>query len=175
MNPIEIVEKSMRAIPDFPKKGIMFRDITTALKNPESFKAMIDFFVSQLKDVEFDAVVAVESRGFFLAAPVAYLMNKGLIVVRKPGKLPAESISAEYDLEYGSDKLEMHVDALKAGQKVIIMDDLIATGGTLGASIELVEKLGASAIKSLFLIELEDLGAKEKFANKTEIISMLKY
>ena len=110
-----------------------------------------------------------------MAAPVAYAMNKGLVIVRKPGKLPAETVSAEYELEYGTDKLEMHVDAIKPGQKVIIMDDLIATGGTAKAAIELVEKLGGKVQKLAFLIELEALKGKEKFSKDIEIVSMLKF
>ena len=141
----ERVEKAIRKIPDFPKK-----------------------------DTDFDYIAAIESRGFFPAAPIAYLMNKGLVIIRKPGKLPAETISAEYDLEYGKDKLEIHVDAIEAGKKVIIMDDLIATGGTLQASIELVQRLGGKVQKAAFLMELKDLNAREKFSN-IELVSMLKF
>ena len=169
------VEEAIRKIPDFPKKGILFRDVTTAIKPPDIYKEIIDFFVEQLKDIEFDYIAAMESRGFFLAGPVAYAMNKGLILVRKPGKLPAKTLSAEYTLEYGTDTLEVHADAIEPGKKVVIMDDLIATGGTLGATIELVEKSGGIVQKALFLIELKDLQAKEKFKDKTEIISMLTF
>ena len=171
----ENVKNAIRDIVDFPKKGIIFKDVTTAIKKPEIFKEIIDYFVEQLKDIEFDYVAGIESRGFFLAAPIAYILNKGLLVIRKPGKLPAETISAEYELEYGTDKLEIHIDAIEKGQKVIIMDDLIATGGTLGASIELVEKLGGSVPASMFLIELEELKAREKYGSKTNMISMLKF
>ena len=170
----ERVEKAIRKIPDFPKKGILFRDLTTAIKQPEIFREIIDFFVDNFKDTDFDYIAAIESRGFFLAAPIAYLMNKGLVIIRKPGKLPAETISAEYDLEYGKDKLEIHVDAIEAGKKVIIMDDLIATGGTLQASIELVQRLGGKVQKAAFLMELKDLNAREKFSN-IELVSMLKF
>ena len=171
----ERVEKAIRKIPDFPKKGIIFRDLTTAIKQPEIFKEIIDFFVDNFKDTDFDYIAAIESRGFFLAAPIAYLMNKGLIIIRKPGKLPAETISAEYDLEYGKDKLEIHVDAIEAGKKVIIMDDLIATGGTVQASIELVEKLGGKVQKVAFLMELKDLNARNKISPEIELVSMLKF
>lgn len=169
------VEDSIRAIVDFPKKGIVFRDVTTAIRKPEIFKEIIDFFIENFKQSEFDYIAAVESRGFFLAAPVAYAMGKGLILIRKPGKLPAETISAEYELEYGTDKLEIHKDAIEAGKKVIIMDDLIATGGTLGASIELVEKLGGIVTKTAFLIELEALKGREKISSDIDVVSMLKF
>ena len=169
------VEDAIRKIPDFPKKGIIFRDITTALKDADVFKEIIDFFIDKFKDVDFDYIVAIESRGFFLGAPIAYALNKGLVIVRKPGKLPAKTISAEYKLEYGTDKLEMHVDAVEKGKKVIIMDDLIATGGTLGASVELVEKLGGVVKKAAFLVELDGFNVRDKFSNDLEIISMLKF
>ena len=171
----ERVEKAIRKIPDFPKKGIIFRDVTTAIKQPEIFKEIIDFFVDNFKDTDFDYIAAIESRGFFLAAPIAYLMNKGLVIIRKPGKLPAKTISAEYDLEYGKDKLEIHVDAIEAGKKVIIMDDLIATGGTVQASIELIEKLGGKVQKAAFLIELKDLNARKNISPEIELVSMLKF
>ena len=169
------VEQAIRSIPDFPKKGILFRDVTTAIKDAEVFKEIIDFFVEKLKNTEFDYIVAMESRGFFLGAPVAYNLGKGLIIVRKPGKLPAKTISAEYELEYGTDRLEMHADAIKPGQKVVIMDDLLATGGTLGASVELVEKLGGIVEKAAFLIELKDLNGRKNINRDFEIISMLKF
>ncbi len=169
------VEEAIRKVVDFPKKGIIFRDITTALKRPEIFKEIIDFFVENFKNTDFDYIVAIESRGFFLAAPIAYLMNKGLIIIRKPGKLPAETISAEYSLEYGTDKLEIHVDSIEPGKKVIIMDDLVATGGTLEASIELVKNLGGIVKKVAFLIELKDLKAREKIDPSIEMVSMLKF
>ena len=169
------VEDAIRAIVDFPKKGIVFRDVTTAIKQPEIFKEIIDFFINDFQKADFDYIAAIESRGFFLAAPIAYAMGKGLVIVRKPGKLPAETISAEYELEYGTDKLEIHKDAIEPGKKVIIMDDLIATGGTLGASIELVKKLGGIVTKTAFLIELEALKGREKISPEIEVVSMLKF
>lgn len=168
------VEDSIRKIIDFPKKGIVFRDVTTAIKKPEIFKEIIDFFIDDFKDTDFDYIAAIESRGFFLAAPIAYAMNKGLILIRKPGKLPAQTISAEYELEYGTDKLEIHKDAIEPGEKVIIMDDLIATGGTVGASIELIEKLGGIVSKTAFLIELEALKGKRKIPSNIRCTTMLK-
>jgi len=172
---IKRVINAIRAIKDFPKKGIVFRDVTTAIKDSVAFKEIIDFFVDNFKDTDFDYIAAMESRGFCLGAPIAYALGKGFILIRKPGKLPAETISAEYDLEYGKDKLEMHVDAIKPGEKVIIIDDLIATGGTLGASIELVEKLGGIVKKVAFLIELEEFHAKDKLPKNIEFVSMLKF
>lgn len=171
----ENVKQSIRDIPDFPKKGIIFKDVTTAIKRPEIFKEIIDFFVNELKNTDFDYIAAIESRGFFLAAPIAYLMGKGLILIRKPGKLPSTTYKASYELEYGTDSLEIHTDAVEKNSKVIIMDDLIATGGTLGASIDLIKQSGAQPTKALFLVELQDLKAREKFANKIDMISMLKF
>ena len=169
------VLNAIRKIPDFPKKGIVFCDVTTAIKDGDVFKEIIDFFIENFKNIDFDYIVAMESRGFFLGAPVAYALGKGLVIVRKPGKLPARTISAKYDLEYGSDTLEIHADAIEPGKKVIIMDDLIATGGTLNASIELVEKLGGKVQKVAFLIELTEFQAREKISKDIEFVSMLKF
>ena len=169
----ENVAKAIRNVPDFPKKGILFKDVTTAIKRPEIYKEIIDFFINNFKETDFDYIAAIESRGFFLAGAVAYAMNKGLILIRKPGKLPAKTISAEYELEYGTDKLEIHADAIEKGKKVIIMDDLLATGGTLGAAIELVEKLGGIVQKAAFLIELKALKGREKISKNIEVVSML--
>ncbi len=171
----ENVKNAIRDIPDFPKKGIIFKDITTAIRRPEIFKEIIDFFVNELKITEFDYIAAVESRGFFLAAPIAYLMGKGLILIRKPGKLPSTTYKASYELEYGTDSLEIHTDAVEKGSKVIIMDDLIATGGTLGASIDLIKQAGAIPQKALFLVELEGLKGRERFETQIDITSMLRY
>lgn len=152
----------VRSIPDFPEKGIIFRDVTTVLKDPEGFKLAIDSMQEKLKDLDFDLVLGAESRGFILGAPIAYNMNKGFIPVRKKGKLPCETIEESYDLEYGKATLEIHKDAIKPGQKVVIIDDLIATGGTLEAIIKLVERLGGEVEKILCLIELPELKGKAK-------------
>lgn len=149
-------------IPDFPEKGIMFRDITSLLQDGEGFHAAIDVMLKKLEDVEFDYVVGLDARGFLISTPVAYMTGKGFIPVRKKGKLPRETISAEYELEYGTAELEIHTDALNKGDKVIIIDDLIATGGTLEAAAALVEKLGGEVVKILSLIELADLKGREK-------------
>lgn len=162
----------IRNIPDFPHQGIQFKDITTALKNKEVYKAIIDNLYELIKDMDIDYVVAIESRGYLLGAPLAYKLNKGLVIVRKPGKLPAKTERVEYGLEYGSDALEIHSDAIEVGKKVLIVDDLLATGGTVNATIKLVEKLGAKAIGCLFLIELEGLSSKANI--NTKVISLIK-
>ena len=153
----ETLKKSIREIPDFPIPGILFYDVTTLFKNPEALSELSDILYETYKDKGITKVVGIESRGFIMGPMLAARLGAGFVPIRKPGKLPAETISAEYDLEYGTDKLEIHKDAIEAGKKVIIMDDLIATGGTLGASIELVEKLGGIVTKTACLIELEAL------------------
>lgn len=152
----------VRSIPDFPEKGIIFRDITTILKDSEGFKLAIDSIQEKLKDIDFDFVLGAESRGFILGAPIAYNLKKGFIPVRKKGKLPCETIEETYDLEYGKATLEIHKDSIKPGQKVVIIDDLIATGGTLQAIIKLVERLGGEVVKIVCLIDLPELKGKEK-------------
>ena len=134
-------------IPDFPKPGIMFRDVTTIISDPDGLHMAIDGIVDSLKGLEFDLILGSESRGFIFGTPVAYLMNKGFVLVRKKGKLPRETISEDYDLEYGSATLEMHSDSIKPGQKVVIVDDLIATGGTTEAIVKMVEKLGGEVVE----------------------------
>jgi len=157
------LEDYVTTIPDFPKPGIMFRDITTILQDPEGLKLSIDMMVEKLKDVDFDVVVGSESRGFLFGAPVAYAMGKGFILARKKGKLPRAVISEEYDLEYGSATIEMHADAIKPGQKAVIIDDLIATGGTTGAIVKLIERMGGKVVAMGFVLELAGLHGKEKF------------
>ena len=155
------LEDYVRNIPDFPEKGIIFRDITTVLKEPDGFNLAIDSMQEKLKDIDFDLVLGAESRGFIFGAPIAYKLNKGFSPVRKKGKLPAETIEEDYDLEYGKATLEIHKDSIKPGQKVVIIDDLIATGGTLQAIIKLVERLGGEVSKIVCLIELPELKGKE--------------
>ena len=151
----------IRNIKDFPQEGVIFRDITTLLKNPEAMKEAVDRIVEGLKDIEFDYILGPESRGFIFGMPVAYIMNKGFIPVRKKGKLPAETVSKEYNLEYGTAVIEIHKDALKPGDKVVVVDDLIATGGTAKALAELVEEVGAEVCAMTFLIELKDLKGRD--------------
>jgi len=149
------------AIPDFPKEGILFRDITTVIEDPKGFKMAIDGLVALLKGVDFDLVLGSESRGFVFGAPVAYKMGKGFVLVRKKGKLPRETISESYELEYGEATLEMHADSIKKGQKVVIIDDLIATGGTTAAVIKMVERLGGKVVKICFVMELAGLEGRK--------------
>ena len=168
------LEEYVRSIPDFPEEGIIFRDITTVIQDPDGFKMAIDELINKLEGTEFDAVVGLESRGFIFGAPIAYKLNKGLVLVRKKGKLPCETIETSYELEYGSATVEMHKDAIKAGDKVVLVDDLIATGGTIKAGIELVEKLGGKVVKVLSLIELAGLNGREALKGY-EVESVIKY
>jgi len=155
------LKEKIRVIPDFPKPGIRFKDITTLLKDPEAYRELIDRMADGLKDMKVDAVVGPEARGFVIGAPLAYALHAGFIPVRKPGKLPYKCVQHEYDLEYGKDILEIHQDALEPGQKVVIIDDLLATGGTALATAKLVEKLGAQVISIRFAIELTYLNGRE--------------
>lgn len=157
------LKTKLRHVMDFPKEGIDFIDITTVLQDPEAFKFCMDSFKELAQQLEdFDIIVGSESRGFIFGAPLAYQMGKGFVPVRKKGKLPYKTIKAEYDLEYGKDVLEMHEDAIKPGQKVLIVDDLLATGGTTGANIKLVERLGGEVVGVIYFIELSFLNGREK-------------
>ena len=158
---MKTVEDYIRSIPDFPEEGIIFRDITSVLQDSEGLKLAIDSMIQLLDGVEFDVVAATESRGFIFGMPIAYALGKSFVPIRKKGKLPLETISADYDLEYGSATIEMHKDAIKPGQKVILVDDLIATGGTIEACVKLVEQLGGEVTKILFLIELAGLNGRD--------------
>ena len=146
------LEDYVRSIPDFPEPGIIFRDITSILQDADGLRLAIDSMQELLKGVDFDVIVGAESRGFVFGAPIAYNMHKPFVLIRKKGKLPCETVSKEYDLEYGSAEIEMHKDSIKPGQKVVLVDDLIATGGTIQAAAELVESLGGQVVKILFLI-----------------------
>jgi adenine phosphoribosyltransferase len=156
------LEDYVRSIPDFPEPGIIFRDITTVLSDKDGLKLSVDSICNMLKDVEFDLVLGPESRGFIFGMPVAYNLNKAFIPVRKKGKLPCETVEISYELEYGEATLEMHKDAIKPGQKVAIVDDLIATGGTMEAIAKMVESLGGEVVKICFLMELAGLKGREK-------------
>ena len=169
------VKSKIRSVNDFPKKGIIFRDITTALKEPEVLKEMIDYLCDQFKDVKIDYIAGIESRGFIFGMPMAYKLNAGFVPIRKPNKLPAETLSQEYQLEYGTDKIEIHTDAIKEGDNVLIVDDLLATGGTAEAACKLINKTGGKLVGIAFLIELEDLKGRDKFDKDLKIVSMLKY
>lgn len=163
------------SIPDYPKPGILFRDITGILGNAEGLRLAIDQLAERLEGVEFDAVVSMESRGFIFGMPLAYKLNKAFVPVRKPGKLPRETVSASYALEYGTDTLEMHRDALKPGARVVIVDDLLATGGTAEACARLVSEVGAEVAKMLFVIELEDLSARSGRLAGYAVDALVKY
>lgn len=164
----------IRDVKDFPKEGILFKDITTLLQNGEGLVEAIDQVAAQLDGVDFDLVVGPEARGFIVGVPIAYKLKKGFVPVRKPGKLPYECISQSYDLEYGTSTIEMHIDAISKGQKVVIVDDLLATGGTTKAMVDLIEKMGGTVEKIVFLIELEELNGRELLKGY-EIESILKY
>ncbi|MDY3118970.1 MAG: adenine phosphoribosyltransferase [Peptoniphilus sp.] len=156
------LKEKIRSIKDYPKQGITFRDITTLLKDGEAFRACIEAMKEAVKDWPVDKIVGIEARGFLLGAPLAVELGVGFVPIRKPGKLPAETLSVEYDLEYGSDTVEMHVDGLDSGEKVLIVDDLLATGGTGKAAVEICESLGAEVLGCLVLIELDGLDGREK-------------
>lgn len=171
----EYVKKTIRDIVDFPKKGIIFRDITTAVKDKEALKRIVNFLTEKFKDKDIDYVAAVESRGFIFGSALAYNLNAGFILVRKPGKLPAKTISEEYSLEYGTDKIEIHEDAIEKGKNVLVIDDLLATGGTVNACCKLIKKTGANIVGCAFVIELSDLKGREKLPKDIEVISMIRY
>ena len=170
---MELKEK-IRVIDGFPKEGISFKDITSLVADGEAFKESIDKMAQYLKDKNVDVIVGPEARGFIFGVPVAYAMGFGFVPVRKPGKLPAESIGVEYSLEYGTDKLEMHKDAIKKGQRVAIVDDLLATGGTIEAVAKLVEQAGGEVVSMDFAIELTDLNGREKLS-KYDVMSLVQY
>ncbi len=168
------LEDYVRSIPDFPEPGIIFRDVTSILQDADGLALSIDGLLDILKDVEFDVVVGTESRGFIFGMPVAYARHKSFIPVRKKGKLPCETIEAEYDLEYGSAIIEIHKDAILPGQKVVIIDDLIATGGTIEAAAKLVEQLGGEVVKICFVMELAGLQGRKKL-EKYDVESLITY
>ena len=156
------IEEYVRSIPDFPEPGIIFRDVTSILQDADGLKLAIDSMQECLKDADVDVIVGTESRGFIFGVPIAYNLHKPFVPVRKKGKLPCETISRSYDLEYGSATIEMHKDSIKPGQKVALVDDLIATGGTIEAAIKMIEELGGEVVKVVFLMELAGLKGREK-------------
>ncbi|SEF92548.1 adenine phosphoribosyltransferase [Caloramator fervidus] len=168
------LKEKIRVIEDFPKKGISFKDITTVLKDGEGFKYIIDKIVEKVKDKEIDLVVGPEARGFVLGAPVAYALGVGFVPIRKPGKLPADTLRYEYSLEYGNDALEIHKDAIIPGQRVLIVDDLLATGGTISAVAKLVEELGGVVASMGFVVELTGLKGREKLKGY-DVFSLVQY
>jgi adenine phosphoribosyltransferase len=170
----EHLKKLVREVPDFPKKGILFYDITTLLKDKVGFATLIDALSEQFLDRDIDLVLGIEARGFIFGPALAYRMNAGFVPIRKPRKLPAETVKWTYDLEYGTDTLEIHKDAIKPGQRVLIVDDLLATGGTANACLQLAQSLGAKVEALAFVVELDFLNGRKKFEG-TEIFSLLHY
>ena len=168
------IEEYIRSIPDFPEPGIIFRDVTSILQDADGLKLAIDSMQDCLKDTDVDVIVGTESRGFIFGVPIAYNLHKPFVPVRKKGKLPCETVSRSYDLEYGKAEIEIHKDAIKPGQKVVIIDDLIATGGTIEAAIKLVEQLGGEVVKVVFLMELAGLKGRERL-NGYDVASVICY
>ncbi|HHT90191.1 MAG: adenine phosphoribosyltransferase [Bacillota bacterium] len=168
------LKEKIRVIPDFPKAGISFKDITTLLKDAEALKETVQSMAEHFRDCGIEMIVGVESRGFILGAPLAYEMDLGFVLIRKPKKLPGEVLSVEYDLEYGTDNLEIHADAFPPGTKVLVVDDLLATGGTVEAAIKLIQKLGGEVAGLAFLIELTYLGGRQRLADY-DIFSLVRY
>ena len=168
------LKSRVRDIPDFPKKGILFKDITTLLKDSEAFQKVIDKIICFYEDEGIEKVVGIESRGFITGAPVAYGLNAGFIPVRKPGKLPSDIYEAKYELEYGTDTLTVHQDAVTPGERVLVVDDLLATGGTMAATLDLLKQLGAVVVGVAFLIELTELKGRDKLAGY-QVLSLISY
>lgn len=168
------LEDHIRDIPDFPQQGVLFKDITPLLQDAAAFRSALDRLAAHYSGANIQAVVGVESRGFILGAPLAYLLNCGFVPVRKFGKLPSETVSVEYALEYGTNVVEMHVDAIQPGQRVLVVDDLLATGGTVAAAIDLVEKLGGHIAGIAFLVELTFLKGRERFKGQ-DVFALIKY
>ena len=168
------LEEYVRSIPDFPEPGIIFRDVTSILQDADGLKLAVDSMQALLEDVDADVIVGAESRGFIFGAPIAYNLHKPLVLVRKKGKLPCETIETSYDLEYGSGTIEMHKDSIKPGQQVIIVDDLIATGGTIEAAAKLIEELGGEVVKIVFLMELAGLNGRDRL-RKYDVASVIRY
>ena len=168
------LEEYVRSIPDFPEPGIIFRDVTSILQDADGLKLAVDSMQALLEDTDADVIVGTESRGFIFGAPIAYNLHKPLVLVRKKGKLPCETVEKRYDLEYGSATIEMHKDSIKPGQKVVIIDDLIATGGTVEACAKMIERLGGEVTRIVFLMELAGLKGREKLA-KYDVKSVIRY
>ena len=168
------LEDYVVSIPDYPEPGIIFRDVTSILQDAEVLKLAIDSLQAELDGLDFDVIAGTESRGFIFGVPIAYNLHKPFVLVRKKGKLPRETVSASYDLEYGSAEIEMHKDSIKPGQKVVLIDDLIATGGTIEAAAKLVESLGGEVVRIIFLMELAGLKGREKLKNY-DVRSVIRY
>jgi adenine phosphoribosyltransferase len=172
--PMEDLKKIIRDIPDFPKKGIIFKDITTLLQDAKSYQKMIDLLSHRYVGQHIDKVVGVEARGFIIGSALAYKLGAGIVLVRKPGKLPSETFSKSYDLEYGTDKLEIHKDAIKPGERVLIADDLLATGGTMAAVVDMVTSMGGEIVECCFMVELDFLNGRKKLP-EGKVFSLLNF
>ncbi len=160
------IKSKIRTVPHYPKQGIQFRDITTLLKDPAGFRATIDELAQHYKDVKLDKIAGIEARGFIFGAALAYALGKGFVPIRKKGKLPAETIGHDYALEYGTDRIEIHTDGISKGEKVLLVDDLIATGGTAEAAVILIEKMGGKIIECCFMIDLPDIGGRARLEKR---------
>lgn len=169
------IKNKIRAVPDFPKPGIMFRDITTLLQDAAAYRETIELLYQKFKDRKIDYVAAIESRGYLFGAPLALKLGAGLALIRKPGKLPAETLREEYALEYGTDAVEIHKDAIEPGKNVLIIDDLLATGGTAAAACRLIQRLNARIAAAAFIIELKGLNGREILPADTEVFSLIQY
>jgi adenine phosphoribosyltransferase len=173
---VELIRRTIRSIPDWPRPGVMFRDITPLLQDPRTFRVLIDLFVYRYMRQRLDLVAGVDARGFILGSVLAYELNLGFVPVRKSGKLPYQTVSEEYALEYGSSKVEMHTDAVRPGQRVLLVDDLIATGGTMIAAIKLLQRLGANVVEAAAIVDLPDLGGSTKItATGTPLFTVCRY
>jgi len=172
---INLVKSKIRDVIDFPVKGIVFKDITTAVKDAETLNEIINYLTDKFADKQIDYVAGIESRGFVFGAALACRLNAGFVLIRKPGKLPAETISQEYQLEYGTDAIQIHKDAIEPGKNVLIIDDLLATGGTISAACNLVTKTGANIVGTAFVIELSDLNGRAKLPKGIDVVSMVTY
>lgn len=173
---LQYVRENVREVPDFPKKGILFLDVTTIVKDAKAFDLCIEYLYEKFRDEKIDYIAGIESRGFIFGAALANKMKVGFIPIRKPNKLPAETIKETYSLEYGTDTIEMHADALKQGDRVLVIDDLLATGGTAVAACNLVKRVGAEVVAAAFIIELDPLKGREKIENNgVKVVSMLNY
>ena len=171
---MEELKNKIREVPDFPKQGIRFYDITPLISDPDGLRSAVDLLTDRYRDQEIDKVIAIESRGFIFGSTLAYNLGVGFVPVRKPGKLPAQRISATYDLEYGQDSVEVHSDAVESGQRVLIVDDLIATGGTAAATVELVQRLGGVIVELAFVVELGFLKGRDRLEG-VDVFSILTY
>jgi adenine phosphoribosyltransferase len=167
------IKSRIRTVPHYPKQGVMFRDITTLLKDPVGFRVTINEFVNRYTGVKIDKVAGIESRGFIIGAALAFQLGVGFVPIRKKGKLPAETVGHDYELEYGTDRIEMHVDAIAKGERVLLADDLIATGGTAEAAVKLIENMGGKVVECCFVIDLPDLGGRKRLEKHGQAVFAL--